>query len=204
MSWLTAVTGKAEDFLNKLDRSAADVFQVDETSPSKPVALPPDASEQVNLSFTRTKPLSSSASVPVSLSNTARFGQPASASTPKVTSKSGGLPSRAPVSSAATRQKSEEKAKDEALFDFLNSKEPSSEGKRKKATPVTSRQHSRQSSTSSRGDSVQTTDGREESATAWNSGVWNADCVDHSTSSPHQTAPEPAGELFTDSATHAS
>lgn len=162
MSWLSAVTGKAEDLLNKLDKSAADAFHIEEETPSrKPVTLSPLASagQPSQPAFPSSKPLSPSASVPTRLSDTSRFGQPTTTSTPKPTAKASGLSSTvsavktAGAGPGASSSKPagavvKKKDSDEALFDFLNSKEPS-EGGKKRVTPISSRHHSRQSSTSS-------------------------------------------------------
>ncbi|KAK7104738.1 golgin subfamily A member 5-like [Littorina saxatilis] len=174
MSWLTAVTGKAEDFLNKLDRSAADAFHLEaELAGQKPIIASPVVSEQLSQSASpgaRPYSVSPSVSVPSRLSDTSRFGQPKTTSTPKITSSSTPKPTLKPSGSATTGgaaktvsgattaaaatskplQLAEVKKKDsdEALFDFLNSKD-TTEGNKKRGTPISSRHHSRQSSTSS-------------------------------------------------------
>ncbi|XP_076464926.1 golgin subfamily A member 5-like [Babylonia areolata] len=147
MSWLTAVTGRAEDLLNKLDKSAADAFHMGEETDGSTTKQPASGKTPVTSSRPSQsggKPLSSSSSssnIPAQVSDPARLGSSSATSTPKPGSK----PSVAVVSKPASGKK---KDSDEALFDFLNSKEPS-EGSKKRVTPISSRHHSRQSSTSS-------------------------------------------------------
>ena len=174
MSWLSAVTGKAEDLLNKLDRSAADVFHIEEETAGvtkKPVTLSPLAlsGQPSQPAFPSSKPLSPSPSLPSRLSDTSRFGQPTTSSTPKPTTKSSSLSSTGAVKAASAGPAAskpagvtvKKKDSDEALFDFLNSKEPS-EGAKKRVTPISSRHHSRQSSTSSLRGSGKTAEGGDE------------------------------------------
>ena len=142
MSWLSGITGKAEDFLNKLDKSAAEAFHIEEET-GRPASITP--SEQST--YLAPKTSSSSISTTPSLTSIvpSRIGPPANTSTPKVgsnakTSNIGGVKS--------STAKKKDSLSDEALFDFLNSKEPA-EGNKKRVTPISSRHHSRQSSTSS-------------------------------------------------------
>ncbi|XP_013084244.2 golgin subfamily A member 5-like isoform X1 [Biomphalaria glabrata] len=138
MSWLSAVTGKAEDFLNKLDRSAADVLHVDEPKAKvKPEQPPVQVINEPLLSPS----LTPSQSVPARLNflkeDTERSKTPSHTNT---------LAS-SPLQQAPGKNV-KKKNSDEALFDFLNSKE-SLEASKKRRTPVSSQHHSRQSSTSS-------------------------------------------------------
>ncbi|KAL8610947.1 hypothetical protein ACOMHN_042564 [Nucella lapillus] len=147
MSWLTAVTGKAEDFLNKLDKSAADAFHADDemaeggsTTQQPPLGKTAITSSR-SLQSSGKPSSSTTAYIPTQLSDVARLG-PVASGTP--TAKPGSKPSAAVVSKPVSGKK---KDSDEALFDFLNSKEP--DGSKKRVTPISSRHHSRQSSTSS-------------------------------------------------------
>lgn len=145
MSWLSAVTGKAEDFLNKLDRSAADVLHADEIKLKEKPKPPPEPTLIESAADTAiVTSLSPSLSVPARLyslkNETERIE-----TTGKGTQSTNFLPN--PLASAQSSGKPvKKKNSDEALFDFLNSKE-SEAGK--KRTPTSSHHHSRQSSTSS-------------------------------------------------------
>ena len=75
------------------------------------------------------------------------------------------------------------KDSDEALFDFLNSKEPS-EGGKKRVTPISSRHHSRQSSTSSLRGSGKAPEGGDELPGGGSSGGGGAGAVAGSAQAP--------------------
>ena len=155
MSWLSAVTGKAEDFLNKLDKSAAQTFQIEDEIKAVPIESPARAEFSIGgTPFPDSRLASSSKSVPSKLNELKASVDPSSSivsspmrpaptARPVVTAKK---PS--PVVSSKQESKLKKKDSDEALFDFLNSKEPVDSVK-KKTTPVGSAHHSRQSSTSS-------------------------------------------------------
>lgn len=154
MSWLSGITGKAEDFLNKLDKSAAEAFHIEEESKAQAAISPLVSSRLEQLptfssSTSRTVAPSSHLSDPSS-----RFGTPPATpltkSVGKTVSNAAKLaPAGGTVNASGSAAPSfKKKNSDEALFDFLNSKEPS-EGNKKRVTPISSRHHSRQSSTSS-------------------------------------------------------
>lgn len=143
MSWLSGITGKAEQLLNKLDQSAADAL----TTPEKQ-AWPKQ--EEVSSQPAVQDPSSSFVSKPVRQNLLAKTQTPHDVSTTAKTS-TGGKPSVPQVSAAAATPPAAKKKgldTDEALFDFLNSTEPL-DGSKKKMTPTSSARHSRQSSTSS-------------------------------------------------------
>lgn len=167
MSWLSGITGKAEDFLNKLDNSAAQALNVTK-------------SEGENYTGTITGSIAdhssykstysshggiSSTGKSHSLSTKSNVGDPTSSfvSTPikqKNVKSTTGTPGgslqsqKSPLTSdvtTTTKSSSSSKNKldtDEALFEFLNSSEPVDNSK-VKTTPASSARHSRQSSTSS-------------------------------------------------------
>lgn len=165
MSWLTAVTGKAEDFLNRLDKSAAEAFHADEDELGKeqtgglsslssvdPTTLTsvPSYSRQLSSSQSvpsrlhklnpdSTMPPATSTNVPATSANV-----PAT-STPKSVLKT--APTSVMKSTVSAGKPGVKRNSDEALFDFLNSKD-SAEAVKKPLTPGSSG-HSRQSSTSS-------------------------------------------------------
>ncbi|XP_046561937.1 golgin subfamily A member 5-like isoform X2 [Haliotis rubra] len=149
MSWLSAVTGKAEDFLNKLDQSAATTFHHADAPPTQ-ITTPSTQQITVGGSKSSSQILSSSSqSVPSRLKDLKGSVNPTSGfvSSPvkQTPVKTAAPPKPAAASVSDTKVK---KDTDEALFEFLNSKDPV-ESKKKAATPVSSRHHSRQSSTSS-------------------------------------------------------
>ncbi|GFN97678.1 golgin subfamily a member 5 [Plakobranchus ocellatus] len=142
MSWFSAVTGKAEDFLNRLDKSAADALHSDEVREKLPPPPEPTLIEST-VGTVENKPLSPSQSVPARLHHLSGETDQSSSlvsapirSSSKTVSKTAGS---APV---------KKKPSDDALFDFLNSKD-TADGSNRLRTPVSSRHHSRQSSTSS-------------------------------------------------------
>ncbi|XP_041353113.1 golgin subfamily A member 5-like isoform X2 [Gigantopelta aegis] len=155
MSWLSAVTGKAEDFLNKLDKSAAQTFQIEDEVKAVLNESPARAEFTVGGSpYPDSRLASSSKSVPSKLNELKASVDP---STSIVSSPVRPAPSRpaavtvqksSPVAPRKQELKLKKKDSDEALFDFLNSKDPV-ESVKKKTTPVGSAHHSRQSSTSS-------------------------------------------------------
>ncbi|KAL3873305.1 hypothetical protein ACJMK2_036441 [Sinanodonta woodiana] len=156
MSWLTSLTGKAEEYLNKLDQSAAHALKTsDEESKFQESRVPlsqPDygrgalaiqsSKSQASTSgqtVSRQTSLTPSQSVPSKLHELKQDVDPASSWTT--------IPVR---QSASNVSKSEPKKKmdtDEALFEFLNS--PDFTDSSKKKTQAGSARHSRQSSTSS-------------------------------------------------------
>ncbi|XP_067682461.1 golgin subfamily A member 5-like isoform X2 [Haliotis asinina] len=149
MSWLSAVTGKAEDFLNKLDQSAATTFHNKDTAPTQ-ITTPSTQQITVGGSKSSSQILSSSQSVPSRLKDLKGSVNPTSgfvSSPVKQTPVKTAAPPKPAVASVSDT-KVKKKDTDEALFEFLNSKDPV-ESKKKAATPVSSRHHSRQSSTSS-------------------------------------------------------
>ena len=148
MSWLTAVTGKAEDFLNKLDKSAADVLTHEEgeegeqdatNKPSYTPRLAPSSSVPSQLhTLNENNKESSFRSSSLKKSNKTKSSG---------TSGAGSQFSANTSTTQSTTKPPKAKKTDDALFDFLNSTE--SESNKKRRTPVSSRHHSRQSSTSS-------------------------------------------------------
>ncbi|XP_060558221.1 golgin subfamily A member 5-like isoform X4 [Ruditapes philippinarum] len=139
MAWLSGLTGKAENFLNSLDQTAAKVLHENEEEGHSP-----------NLSR---KSVKTEQAVPQS-SGWAPFispekSLPSQSATKSFDNKLRELPQDASLStkpkseSVTTKKKTD---KDEALFEFLNSPEPT---ERRKITPANSTRHSRQSSASS-------------------------------------------------------
>ncbi|XP_052270868.1 golgin subfamily A member 5-like isoform X2 [Dreissena polymorpha] len=125
MAWLSGLTGKAESFLNSLDQTAAKVLheKEDQAINTKPTGI---ANIQGHTPFLSQKSITPTQSVPAKLhdyqeAETAKLKLDASSVKKKVD-------------------------KDEALFEFLNSPEPT---ERRKSTPASSQRHSRQSSSSS-------------------------------------------------------
>ncbi|XP_046351332.1 golgin subfamily A member 5-like isoform X1 [Haliotis rufescens] len=151
MSWLSAVTGKAEDFLNKLDQSAATTFHHPD-EPQTQITTPSTQQITVGGSKSSSQILSPSQSVPSRLKDLKGSVNPSSGfvSSPvkQTPVKTAAPPKAAAASTSASDTKVKKKDSDEALFEFLNSKDPV-ESKKKAATPVSSHHHSRQSSTSS-------------------------------------------------------
>lgn len=157
MSWLSAVTGKAEDFLNRLDKSAADVLHTDEIGrlSEKHHITPEPELKTSTPSAASVGSLTPSHSVPTHLH---KFGDEVGAvpafgtSSVKASLKTQGPPPTVNITPAAGTQTSgkifKKKNSDEALFDFLNSKDSSGNVK-VRPTAESSRHHSRQSSTSS-------------------------------------------------------
>lgn len=190
------MTEKAEDFLNKLDKSAADAFHMEEEIKSKRVdslqaTTPSDHFHPIS---TRSyKPVLPSASVPARLHDMNRFGQPTTTSTPKTNLKPPLAAASVSVTTTTTTTarttgdvisavnkpiSAKTPDSDEFLFDFLNSKD-ASEGNRKKVTTVNAKQLTRQAgSESSPCDSmkrlsVSSGQGESESVSAWSSGGWS-------------------------------
>jgi len=173
MSWLTGITGKAEEFLNKIDQSAADALKNEQIIKSQ--SIPPTSPSYSSSSHGF---LGSSQTVPAKLSilphvdkSSSYVNKPIRPSGPKTPtsvapttkqvsgSKQQGsspvsqrrLSGSQPVTPQSVVQPPSTKKKldtDEALFDFLNSNE-TVDSNRKKITPISSARHSRQSSTSS-------------------------------------------------------
>lgn len=156
MSWFSAVTGKAEDFLNRLDKTAADALHSDDNPLSQKPQLGQHSSRAPILPDTSgpqalysSKPLSPSQSVPVNLHNFKEDVDKSSSYVSGPVNNASLKTAKAPQSSSLSSGKTaKKKDSDEALFDFLNSKDASDNGK-KRRTPISSRHHSRQSSTSS-------------------------------------------------------
>lgn len=133
MAWLSGLTGKAENFLNSLDQTAAKVLHennegTEKHRPTLTTSHTPFLSQAPN-----SGDISPSKSVPAKL-----YEYKSSESAFQDFS-----PSTKPKADSATKKKVD---KDEALFEFLNSPEPTD---RRKSTPVSSTRHSRQSSASS-------------------------------------------------------
>lgn len=142
MSWITGITGKAEQLLNKLDQSAADALTL---TPTKEGPPPPETkiSSESNVTVDSS---SSFVSKPVKQTSLTKPQRPSDIVTPSIKK-----PQTIVNPSSTTAQTGSAKKKlntDEALFDFLNSNEPLDPSK-KKVTPSSSARHSRQSSTSS-------------------------------------------------------
>ena len=142
MSWITGITGKAEQLLNKLDQSAADALTL---TPTKEGPPPPETkiSSESNVTVDSS---SSFVSKPVKQTSLTKPQRPSDIVTPSIKK-----PQTIVNPSSTTAQTGSAKKKlntDEALFDFLNSSEPLDPSK-KKVTPSSSARHSRQSSTSS-------------------------------------------------------
>ncbi|XP_053376970.1 golgin subfamily A member 5-like isoform X4 [Mercenaria mercenaria] len=145
MAWLSGLTGKAENFLNSLDQTAAKVLHENEESGHSPnLSRKSVKTEQtVPLSSGWSPFLTPEKSVPSSQSATKIYDS-------NLSKQSNELPQDASLAStkpktdpASTKKKTD---KDEALFEFLNSPEPTD---RRKSTPANSTRHSRQSSASS-------------------------------------------------------
>lgn len=173
MSWLSGLTGKAEDFLNKLDQSAAQALHKAEEEARLNASLPisSDIHSPPSSQSTRQLAQTGSQSVPAKSSRPSGDFSSYGVSTPVKPTKlqtSGPTrtakpkPTEAPVKQTTpettTSQDVPAKKKidtDAALFDFLNSPEPIEVKKaeppetKKKITPASSARHSRQSSTSS-------------------------------------------------------
>lgn len=161
MSWLSGLTGKAEDFLNRLDQSAADALTKDEAVKPKLSAggnyFGATSEDRQGNSWNSTPSVStnstpsallSSRSVPSNLSdlNSNKPDMNSSlVSTPiKQSSKFKTITSQSPS------RTNKGKDSDDALFEFLNSIETGNETRKKSPVPVpTSSKHSRQSSASS-------------------------------------------------------
>ena len=163
MSWLAGIAGKAEELLNKVDQAAATSLNnpADEgriqsgnvpTSTGKPNAFPNHSkSNSSGGQLTGIAgSISSSASVPTNLnrmnSSSQDYLSQMSRST-LATSRSGIKP--------AVQAASSTKAKDDELFEFLNSSDSTSESKKngnnRPRTIIGNKQHSRHSSGSSAG-----------------------------------------------------
>ena len=147
MAWLSGLTGKAENFLNSLDQKAASVLTEDhnETNPglrsslaqSEPQAVGGSAAHH-ELPGTSHTPFLSAQIKPSTLSVT-KYPE---SKAPDTTA--GSLtPVKSKAGDQAVKKKSDT---DAALFEFLNSSEPT---ERKRSTPGNSTRHSRQSSASS-------------------------------------------------------
>ncbi|XP_063426720.1 golgin subfamily A member 5-like [Mytilus trossulus] len=145
MSWLSGITGKAEQLLNKLDQSAADALTTAETQ-SQDCSSKYNALNSVTLdssSFVN-KPLKQS-----TISKTPTVSDIESTSNKKVITSSIQTGTKTQLSTSTPQSWTKKKVdNDEALFDFLNSSEPLDTSK-KKVTPTSSARHSRHSSSSS-------------------------------------------------------
>lgn len=138
MAWLSGLTGKAENFLNSLDQTAAKVLHETEGTQRSP-----------NLSQRSAK---TDQSVPQSSGWAPFLSQEISVPSSQSATKSHATELQQDTNLSATKSKAEQAPvkkksdKDEALFEFLNSPEPA---EKRKSTPVSSTRHSRQSSSSS-------------------------------------------------------
>lgn len=140
MSWLSGITGKAEQLLNKLDQSAADALTV---TPTKQWQSEKTTKSEPNITAESSSSFVSTPVKQTSLTKTQGPSDVTSTSAKKPQTLS--APSTTPQQAGTTKKKVDT---DEALFDFLNSTEPLDPSK-KKVTPSNSARHSRQSSTSS-------------------------------------------------------
>lgn len=140
MAWLSGLTGKAENFLNSLDQTAAKVLHENEQGGHSP-----NLSRKSVKTEQQTVPQQSGWAPFI----TPEKSLPSQSATKSFDSKLGELPQDASLSTkpktepVTTKKKTD---KDEALFEFLNSPEPT---ERRKSTPANSTRHSRQSSASS-------------------------------------------------------
>ncbi|KAJ8308640.1 hypothetical protein KUTeg_013514 [Tegillarca granosa] len=168
MSWLSGITGKAEDFLNKLDNSAAQALNVSKSESESYTGTITgsiaDHSSYKSTYSSHTGISGKSHSLPVSAKS--NVGDPTSSfvSTPikqknvksQVKATTTGTPGGSVQSQKSsltpdvttTKSSKNKLDTDEALFEFLNSSEPVDNSK-VKTTPGNSARHSRQSSTSS-------------------------------------------------------
>lgn len=173
MSWLSGLTGKAEDFLNKLDQSAAQALHKAEEEARLNASLPisSDIHSPPSSQSTRQLAQTGSQSVPAKSSRPSgdfssygvstpvkptklQTSGPTRTAKPKLTEAPG--KQTTPETTASQDVPAKKKIDtDAALFDFLNSPEPVEVKKteppetKKKTTPASSARHSRQSSTSS-------------------------------------------------------
>ena len=153
MSWLSGITGKAEDFLNRLDKSAGDVLHAEEAAGSSPSPLRESTiAEQSSYEQSYGARLGPSQSVPSKLHN---MDESSSFVSGHVKSKAKASKAHNATSLSASnnshkslKDPGKTKKEEDALFDFLNSSD-SADSSKKRRTPVSSRHHSRQSSTSS-------------------------------------------------------
>ena len=148
MSWMKGLTGGMEELLNKLDQSAAHALTNDEqefasglsgteTSLSQPAQKQKNQTIPLSFSEQDVDKSSSFVSKPIKTNLTSKKSPAAQRRS------SGGVSAPAtPTSASVTPVK--KSLDDQALFDFLNSSEPT-ETNKKRVTP----KHSRQSSTSS-------------------------------------------------------
>lgn len=126
--------------MNRLDKTAADALHTDDVKdkpspPSEPTLI------ESTVDTVESKPLSPSQSVPARLHHLSGEADNSTAlNTPRSLSRG--------ASKAVPAVPSKKKNSDDALFDFLNSKD-NADGSKRLRTPVNSRHHSRQSSTSS-------------------------------------------------------
>lgn len=149
MAWLSGLTGKAESLLNSLDQKAASVLSEDQkeaeaahrSTVSQPGHPGSGGSASYELPVTSHTPFLSAQSKGgtssqgvITKQTDSKSGEAAAGSTTPVKTKAG---------DQALKKKTET---DEALFEFLNSPEPT---ERKRSTPGNSTRHSRQSSASS-------------------------------------------------------
>ena len=137
MAWLSGLTGKAENFLNSLDQTAAKVLHEQEAHTKQTEAVSSAAASSYvaeHTPYLSQKPLTPSQSVPSKL-----FDYKKDDNTPDSSNSS-------PKTKPDTQSAKKKVDKDEALFEFLNSSDPVD---RRKSTPANSARHSRQSSASS-------------------------------------------------------
>ena len=145
MAWLSGITGKAESFLNSLDQKAASVL-TDEAQQAE-LGSQVNPSQSPALGGSASHVLTSSSHTPFLSAQSKQATSSQGATTKNLDNKSSEVAgSSTPVKSKAGDQPVKKKDTDEALFEFLNSSEPT---ERKKSTPGNSTRHSRQSSASS-------------------------------------------------------
>ena len=167
MSWIAGLAGKAEDFLNKVDQTAATALHKDDKmhqrsvamagstnySPylvqdSKPASVRPNTLSPNVTSVNSGANLSNSTSVPSNLHKMDNSHNSRSTKrSPAATTPSGSSSARhSPV-------RTSKKDKDEELFEFLNSKDTADGSSKKKMSSngvgILNGMHSRQSSASS-------------------------------------------------------
>lgn len=141
MAWLSGLTGKAENFLNSLDQTAAKVLH--ETDGTQHSTQHSTNLSQRSAKTDQSVPQSSgwapflSQEIPVPSSQSATKSHATEIQDTNVSA------TKSKAELAPVKKKSD---KDEALFEFLNSPEPA---EKRKSTPVSSTRHSRQSSSSS-------------------------------------------------------
>ena len=133
MAWLSGITGKAEGVLNSRDQKAASVL-TDEAQEAE-LRSKVNPSESPALGGSASHVPTSSSPTPFLSAQSKQATSSQSATTKNLDKKSSEVAgSSTPVKS----QLVEKKDTDEALFEFLNSSEPTERKKRKKSTHLSS------------------------------------------------------------------